>query len=171
MIHWTQSILDRKRGWLDELVHARFREILLHVGTREGLFCPTYCLMDDHIHLLWMGLKRTTDQRRAMAFLRTHLEPLLAPAKFQPQAHDRVLRQFQREQDAFAKVYAYILNNPVRQGLVSRAEEWPYYGAVIPGYPRLDPLDSKFGPLLWQLYWAARDTDAGEFYRPLWKNG
>jgi hypothetical protein len=28
--------------------------------------------------------------------------------------------------------YRYLLNNPVRHGLVSSAEEWPYQGELFP---------------------------------------
>ena len=84
MVYWTLSTFDRKTGWLTEAFHARFRELILHVAAREGLICPAYCLMHDHLHLIWMGLRQDTDQFIGMAFLRTYLEPALAPAKFQP---------------------------------------------------------------------------------------
>ena len=170
MIHWTQSTFDRKEGWLSPLFHHQFRELVLHACVREGMFCPCYCLMEDHIHLLWMGLRRCTDQIRAMAFLRRYLEPYLAPARFQPQAHDRVLREAQRERDGFAKLYSYILSNPVRSGSAARPQDWPYYGAVIPGYPKLDPLHPDFAPLLWRLYHSSREPEAGNLVRPLWGN-
>ena len=59
-----------------------FRELMLHAAAREGLACPVYCLMPDHIHLVWMGLRRNSDQINGMAFLRTYLEPALHPARF-----------------------------------------------------------------------------------------
>src|SRR5215468_5508788 len=93
VVHWTLTMFDRATGWLGDSFHNRFRELMLHAAAREGLFCPTYCLMPDHLHLIWMGLQLKTDQRNGMAFLRTYLGPGLAPAKFQRQAHDRVLRE------------------------------------------------------------------------------
>ena len=42
---------------------------MLHAAAREGLFCPVYCLMPDHLHLVWMGLRLDTDQLNGMAFL------------------------------------------------------------------------------------------------------
>ena len=55
MVHWTLPTFDRATGWLSDGFHARFRELMLHAAAREGLFCPTYCLMSDHLHLVWMG--------------------------------------------------------------------------------------------------------------------
>jgi len=82
VIHWTMPIALRGTGWLNERFHSQFREIMLHATAREGLFCPTYCLMPDHVHLLWMGLRRDSNQRNGMKFLREHLAPAPAPASF-----------------------------------------------------------------------------------------
>ena len=165
-VHWTLTVFDRGTGWLTETFHLQFRELLLHAAAREGLFCPVYCLMPDHVHLLWLGLRHDTDQRNGMSFLRTHLEPLLLPRRFQPQAYDHVLRDEERKRDAFARVCFYILANPVRAELIPETERWPYGGAVVPGYPRLHPLAGDFWPLFWKIYYAARAPDAGERQLP-----
>ncbi len=73
VVHWTLSISHRRQGWLTEPFHAAFRQLLLHAAAREGFFCPTYCLMPNHLHLVWMGLRPDSDQRNGMAFLRTQL--------------------------------------------------------------------------------------------------
>ncbi len=165
-VHWTLTVFDRGTGWLNDSFHSRFREMLLHVAAREGLFCPVYCLMPDHIHLMWLGLRLDTDQRNGMSFLRTHLKPWLLPHKFQPQAHDHVLRDEERQRGALAKVCFYILVNPVRAGLIAETGRWPYSGAIIPGYPALHPQADDFWPSFWKLYFAARSPDAGERKRP-----
>jgi REP element-mobilizing transposase RayT len=69
VVHWTLTVFDRCSGWLNEVFHAQFRDLMLHVAARERLFCPAYCLMPDHMHLLWMGLHKDTDQRNGMSFL------------------------------------------------------------------------------------------------------
>lgn len=162
VVHWTLTLFDRGKGWLKEPFHARFRELMLHAAAREGLFCPVYCLMPDHIHLLWMGLRRETDQRNGMVFLRSHLKPALVPFKLQPQAHDHVLREEERKRNAFAKICFYILANPVRAGLIKETETWPYCGAIVPGYPALHPSGKDFWRLFWKLYVSARSSDAGQ---------
>jgi REP element-mobilizing transposase RayT len=144
VVHWTLPILDHVTGWLTDQFHSRFRELMCHAAAREGLFCPSYCLMPDHLHLLWMGLRRDSDQLNGMAFLRTYLEPALAPAKFQHQPHDRVVREEQRRQNAFAEACRYVLENPVRAGFVPNLEEWRFSGAVVPGYPTLHPIQPEY---------------------------
>src|SRR5436190_3601098 len=113
------SISHRRTGWLTPAFHYAFREIMVHAGARHSLLCPIYCLMPDHIHLVWMGLRLDSNQTNGMAFLRTYLEPKLAPAQFQPQAQDKVLRGEARQRNAFAGVCSYIWANPVRAGLMT----------------------------------------------------
>ncbi len=91
-------------GWLDASFHHQFRELLLHAAAREGLFCPVYVLMPDHLHLVWLGLRVDSDQRNAMKFLRKHLAVELTRRgafELQKQSHDSVLREKDRERGAF----------------------------------------------------------------------
>jgi hypothetical protein len=167
VVHWTLTIFDRTTGWLNDGFHLRFREVMLHAAAREGLFCAAYCLMPDHIHLIWLGLKPETDQRNGMAFLRTHMKPFLAPSKLQPQAHDHVLRDEERKRNAFAKICFYILANPARDSLIKETDRWPYCGAIIPGYPTLHPLDEDYWPMFWKLYQKACVPEAGRRKLPV----
>ena len=166
VVHWTLTTFDHARGWLTDDFHLRFRELLLHTAAREGLLCPVYCLMLDHMHLVWMGLRGDTDQRNGMAFIRTHLKPLLRPAKLQLQAQDHVLRADQRKRGAFAKVCFYIAANPVRAELVKQEEEWKFTGCVVPGYPKLHPLGEDYWSTFWKLHGQLRHPDAGDIKRP-----
>jgi REP element-mobilizing transposase RayT len=136
VVHWTLPMALRETGWLNEIFHLRFREMLLHAAAREGLFCPVYCLMPDHLHLVWMGLRRDSDQRNGMKFLREQLGPVLRPYRFQHQAHDHVLRGEERKRQAFARVCFYIIDNPRRAELVSDPKDWPFAVRVCRGIPR-----------------------------------
>jgi len=160
VVFWTNTLEKRARGWLTSAFHATFRELMLHTAAREHLFCPAYCLMPDHLHLVWMGLRRETDQLNAMKFLRTHLEPALGGGReWQHQPHDHVLRGEERRRNAFAGFCFYTLANPVRDELVKKESDWPYSGAVIPGYPDLHPLADGFWELFWKLYVSARKAE------------
>jgi len=52
VVFWTMPVALRQRGWLNERIHAAFRELTLHAAAREGLLCPAYCLMPDHVHFV-----------------------------------------------------------------------------------------------------------------------
>jgi len=160
VVFWTLTLQDRAQGWLTPQFHQLFREVMLHTAARHAFLCPTYCLMPDHVHLIWMGLRRQSNQLNAMEFLRRELEPALgAGRRWQHQAHDHVLREQERQKDAFAKTCFYILENPVRAGLVSSAAAWPYSGAIVPGYPRLHPLVDGYWERFWKLYAAMREAE------------
>jgi REP element-mobilizing transposase RayT len=165
VVLWTITLERRATGWLDETFHASFRELLLHAAAREGLLCPAYVLMPDHLHLLWMGLRADTDQRNAMRFLRKHLAVELdrrprdgAEFKLQKQSHDFVLREDDRRRGAFQRTCFYVLNNPSRKNLAGHPRDWPFLGAVVPGYPFLHPLDDDFWEQFWKLYQRERET-------------
>ena len=158
VVFWTLPLENRATDWLEASFHAVFREMLLHAAAREGLFCPAYCLMPDHMHLVWMGLCMRTDQRNGMKFLRGQLGPYIHPFRFQHQPHEHVLTREERQHARFGVTCTdYVLLNPLRAGLVTDPRDWPYSGAVIPGYPRVNPFDADYWPWFWERYAAALD--------------
>lgn len=159
VVMWTLTLEKRSTGWLIDVFHHQFRELMLHAAAREQVWCPVYCFMPDHLHLVWMGMKRQSDQISAMRFLRRQLAPLLEPHKFQHQAHDHVLREEERRRGAFAAACFYVLANPVRAGLVEDVAAWRFTGAVVPGYPDLRPTSPDFWERFWKLYVATRESE------------
>ena len=149
-VHWTMTIDHRAQGWLNPLHHARLRELLCHALTRHSIVCPTYCLMPDHGHFLLCGTGAASDQQLAVRAFRQSWNRLLAPDyRLQAQAYDHVLRQAERERDAFQATAQYILENPVRAGISADWSSWSYSGALVPGYPELDPRADGY----WEHYW------------------
>lgn len=152
VVFWTHTMEDRATGWLDATKHGAFREIVLHAAIRENLVCPIYTMMPDHVHLILMGVGSDSDQRAGTSFLRRQFERHLAPARWQHQPHDHVLREDERTRGAFLATCAYIAENPVRKGLVKKAGDWPYTGCVVPGYPNLSPNTDDYWDLFWRIY-------------------
>jgi len=151
LVHWTMTIQGRNTGWLIPAFHTRFRFILLHVLARYQLACPVYCLMPDHLHMIWTGLVDASDQRRARVFFRQHLNRELSPWRLQSQAFDHVLRTQERVSDALAATAKYILENPVRAGLCAAWQEYPYSNALIAGYPTLDIRQENFWDIFFRV--------------------
>jgi hypothetical protein len=77
-----------------------------------------------------------------------------------------VLKEEERHRGVFATACHYDLDNPVRAGLVKQPREWPFNGAVVPGYPTLHPLHEDYWHRFWKLYAAGRQPDAGNIRRP-----
>jgi len=163
IVHWTFTIDKRVVGWLDELMHSRIRELLVHTLGRYRLMCPAYCLMPDHMHLIVMGVSETSDQLKATLFLRRHLNALLKPhhVQLQKQAYDHILREHEREQGAFEKVAWYILENPVRAGLVESRDGWNHSGCVVLGHPGWNVFHNEYWPAFWTEYNDTRTKSHG----------
>ena len=159
-VFWTLTLKERGRGWLTKEFHHIFRELMLHATYRHEVWSPVYCLMPDHIHLMWMGTRKASDQLNSMKFLRSKLEPVLGPGReWQHQPHDHVLKQEERRRNAFAQTCDYILANPFRAGLVSDKQPWPFGGCMVPGYPGLHPREPDFWPIFWKLYVTHREEE------------
>lgn len=161
-VHWSMTMDDRKTGWLVPIFYYKFREIVTHTLFRYGLCCPIYCLMPDHLHLLWVGILDGSDQRNAAKFFRKQLEPILEKlvARLQQQPYDHVLREEERERAAFEEVVEYIARNPERKGLVApdRFRDYPYTGCLIPGYPELTLWQDDFWDRFWRTYSYLREN-------------
>jgi len=69
-----------------------------------------------------------------------------------------VLTVKERQRRVFSLACAdYVLLNPLKGGLVKKPGDWPYLGAVIPGYPRANPFDAGYWPWFWPHYFAVRE--------------
>ena len=155
-VHWSLTMEDRKTGWLIPIFYCKFREILAHTTYRFGFCCPIYCCMPEHIHLLWVGILDTCDQRKAMRYFRKQLKPVLdvLKTKFQEQPYDHVLREEECKKTALEDVAEYIARNPERSGIVSadRFSEYPFTGCMVPGYPEVKPFEDQYWNRLWRIY-------------------
>ena len=170
VVFWTFTTFDRHTGWLDDKFHTTFRELMLHTLVREKLICPIYCLMPDHLHFIWMGCSPTSDQKKAVAFFRTHFELELKPAKFQTQAHDHVLRAEERRKNAFAKICHYTAENPVRADLTNSRLKLGPHRLPHPRLPKASPLRLQtFWDKFWKIYHKLKDPTADQITKPPFK--
>jgi len=166
-VHWTLTTDRRDPLGLNGPLHLQFREILLHACCRHHLLCPAYCLMPDHIHLVWIGLHPSSDQLNAMAFLRTHFSRAIAPARFQHQAYDSVYRESNGNVDTVRRWIEYAVLNPVMDKQASQPEDWPWMGSMVPGIPRIHPLEARFWELFGRLRNERRDPACDRHVRPM----
>jgi len=100
---------------------------------RSGCRVYAYCLMPDHLHLLATPEQEGASVLRFLDELkgRTTREAWLLDWKgklWQPRSYDHILRRAESVPEAMK----YILDNPVRNGLVARPEDWRWGGAPDP---------------------------------------
>jgi putative transposase len=121
----------RRRHFVDAAVVDAARSQFLHTATIESFAILAYCYMPDHLHLVVEGLSdgsslsrfiRLGKQRSGYQFAQREHDKLWQDSYF-----DRTLRS----DDALADVLRYLINNPVRAGLVDDPKEYPYWGSEL----------------------------------------
>jgi REP element-mobilizing transposase RayT len=90
--------------------------------------------MPDHVHFFaapehdakslsdFMGAWKRWSSRAILKLLN------MPPPLWQPEFFDHVLRS----EESASEKWEYVRTNPVRHGLVERAEGWPYAGEMTP---------------------------------------
>jgi REP-associated tyrosine transposase len=101
-------------------------------SARESQFAIiVYTFMPDHVHLLVEGESDRSDGKRFIARAKQysgyHFAKHLKSRLWQRYPFEHVLR----DDEMTLVVAKYILENPVRAGLVERVEEYPFVGSMV----------------------------------------
>lgn len=97
----------------------------------DGYAFLAYCFMPDHVHLLVDGTSDDSDCRRFIARGKQlsgfHYKKQFGEPLWQRYGFEHTLRS----DEATLSVARYILENPVRAGLVKCVEEYPFLGSDV----------------------------------------
>lgn len=111
------------------LVHSTFRNFALRGFEKKQIAIGRYVIMPDHLHVFVSG----SHEFRLEQWGRM-LKLVLGRAVF-PKLGEIWERGFFdhviRNSESYAQKWEYVCQNPVRGGLVERAEEWPYQGEIV----------------------------------------
>ncbi|WP_221029483.1 hypothetical protein [Actomonas aquatica] len=151
LVHWTMTLEGRATGWLSARWFEGFRGLLVTTAAKYEVAVVAGVVMPDHLHLLVAGWRDSSDQRLFVRALRRSVGASLPPpVTLQKQAYDHVLRPAEAGRDAVASLAYYIAENPVRKGLVERAQDWPYTFAEVTGESGLRPDEADFCERWWR---------------------
>ena len=104
---------------------------LLRSCANEGFDLVVYCFMPDHVHILVAGQSPNADVRRLVSTAKQraafHAANRFGVAVWQAGFFDRTLRA----EETLADVVRYIVNNPVRAGLVPSPREYRFWGSGV----------------------------------------
>ncbi len=114
-------------------IHAILREEWSGLHERHDWAVGRYVVMPDHVHFFATPLPSENKplnyvigkwkEWTAKRILKSTNQP--APL-WQPEFFDHLLRS----EESLAEKWAYVRENPVRAGLCTQAEDWPYAGSV-----------------------------------------
>ena len=128
IVFLTVCTKDRK-PWLNyDEIHEAIRDAWI---TSDAWLVGRYVIMPDHIHLFASPDRDTDiDLERWTRLWKTKVSRVLRdPSRRWQKSHwDRRLRS----NESYAQKWDYVVNNPVRHGLVERAVDWPYQGDLNP---------------------------------------
>jgi putative transposase len=112
---------------------ATARSRIQQTSVEENFSIVAYCFMPDHLHLVVEGLGEDADLQRFVKIGKQRVVYSLRENHsvrdvWQEGFHDWVLRPEQTNE----AVIRYVLNNPVRAGLVEKPEDYPFSWSKYP---------------------------------------
>jgi putative transposase len=101
----------------------------LRASAEQAIGITTYCFMPDHVHLLVQGTRDDADLKafagRAKQYSGFYFRRQAGKTLWQRYGYERVLR---KDEDTVA-VAKYIINNPLRAGIVKDVMQYPFWGS------------------------------------------
>ena len=124
----TLCSAGRERCLASDCVHSAFIEFMQGSTQRYGWSCGEYVLMPDHIHFFASpfpdGVTLGSWIKATKAFIR--LAAKEQGINWQKGFFDHVLRST----ESYAEKWEYVRQNPVRAGLVTKPDDWPFLGQI-----------------------------------------
>lgn len=129
-LHITQRGVRRFNLFLDEGDHQLYWELLQESSRRFGLRIYAYCLMTNHVHIVAVpqrpdSLARTFQRCHGMYAARFNKKYLTTGHAWQARPFSCVL-----DESHFWAAVRYVERNPVRAGMVVRAEDYRWSSAA-----------------------------------------
>ncbi|MFQ5611904.1 MAG: transposase [Anaerolineae bacterium] len=131
---WDAALDAGKSGpfWLQEPEVAKLVAESLHYRDGRVYDLDAFCIMPNHIHLVFTPLRKEDGTYHAMSAIMHSLKGRCAreanlllgrQGKFwQHENYDRVIR----DEAEWQRVVNYVLNNPVKANLVQHWKDWPW---------------------------------------------
>ena len=111
---------------LHAAVFGSLRTLLEHATRSCTCTVTTYCFMPDHCHIMVQGLDETSDPWLAMVKFKQTSARLLTGKPWWRRWQERFDVRVIAPDEGVREIEAYVINNPVRKGLVQAWQDWPY---------------------------------------------
>jgi len=129
-VSFTLCIKDRFPLFKNASIVNIFENILRSEAARFLCIIPVYCYMPDHQHLIVSGINSKADTlnliRRYQQGTGYWLARQDVDTGWQKDFFDHIIRK----EESLVDIAKYILNNPVRKGLVSDWQDYPFKGSI-----------------------------------------
>jgi REP element-mobilizing transposase RayT len=129
-VSFTFCVKNRFPLFTESNVVNIFIEILRNAAEKFHCFIPAYCFMPDHLHTI---VSSTQDDANLLNFVNYFKQKTgfwmsqnQIGVSWQKDFFDHIMRK----DESLPEVIRYILDNPVRQGLVADWQDYPFKGAI-----------------------------------------
>ncbi|MGO9620210.1 MAG: REP-associated tyrosine transposase [Desulfobaccales bacterium] len=129
-VSFTLCITDRVQLFKSIYAVTVFINILKSQVEESSCIIPVYYFMPDHQHLIVTG---TDSNSGVLDFIKAYkqktgywLSQNLSSASWQKDFFDHIIRK----DEGLVNIARYILDNPVRKGLVANWQKYPFKGAM-----------------------------------------
>ena len=127
----TFCTYSRRRCFVTDDAVTIVRTQIERAAAEQDIALIAYCYMPDHLHLLAEGQAEDSDCLRFIArgkqYAGYHYKAKVGHPLWQRYGYEHTLRN----DEAALSVARYILENPIRAGLVTRIEDYPYSGSSV----------------------------------------
>ena len=127
----TICTAQKREYFIDEEINRKIVECLKEEKARAGFSVFAYCLMPDHMHLLVSPKENGSSVSRFIGRFKGKTTYLAWPFDvkgklWQGRFYDHIVRG----KADFMRVTKYILDNPVRRGIVDTWDDYEYCGLL-----------------------------------------
>lgn len=130
-VSFTLCIKDRKQYFTSDSPFQIFEQILLDELKSFDCFAFIYLFMPDHVHLVLGGNNSNSNVKKCLEIFKQksgyYLSKNSKNIHWQKDYYDHILRS-EENLEVHSK---YILNNPVRAGIVDYWKTYPFKGSTI----------------------------------------
>jgi REP element-mobilizing transposase RayT len=128
----TTCTANRRPVLACDSMHEICREVWRHAERLYGWRVGRYVLMPDHVHFFCAPFR---DRHRLSTFVAKWKEWAAKHASRRhaltvPFWQDGFFDHVLRSEESYEVKWQYVLENPVRAGLVAKPEDWPYQGEI-----------------------------------------
>jgi REP element-mobilizing transposase RayT len=130
-IYFLTACTHSRAAWLAcPQIHESLVAYFSRASVR-GAAVGRYVLMPDHLHLFVSFRPGSLQLSPWMKSLKNSMSKTLrAMGKPGPHWQDGFFDHILRSSESYEEKWVYVRANPVRAGLVSQADDWPYQGEI-----------------------------------------
>ena len=118
------------------LARSEIRELFIDYckkASKYHIAVGRFVIMPDHVHLFVLMPREGLTLSEWVKGLKTILgKELLTLGYEKPHWQEGFFDHVLRSSESYSEKWNYVRENPVRAGLCTSSEEWPYQGEIVP---------------------------------------